>query len=431
MRIKMSFKRISGLFTIIVFCLILFSLTSACDISFRNEPAGNVPGDGAEVSPVDQPLEDQPAQLPPPPPPAAGQPPPQNVASPYTFNHLTPLLAEMFYGPCTSEETLVTIQTAFSPVENIDGVYLQYFYQWNEVTFSPYFTVHMTELGVGDWIGDIDAGLEAASTLGSASGQVYYFVVIQDINGNVAYSPGQWLNVRYCSPAAAEPPEPEQTAPPTVPADSGPTIVFFNYTNPATEGGTIHLEWSIENADCEVTLNGTPVNASGSQDDEVPLGNGGTSWYYILEAYGPPCDNPIYAYEEADVLIESVEGQILNQHSATLVTQDSIDFEEPSGPGDAVLMVHPEDNADGRPYLMQKSGTNTLLAGVSSQPSVADCISAIDQWSSITVWMDEGFFFCFQTDQGHYGYFYRSGMAFNENKSTWEVILEITTWENP
>jgi hypothetical protein len=337
----------------------------------------------------------------------------------------------VFYGPCTSEETLVTIQTAFSPVENIDGVYLQYYYQWNEVTFSPYFTIRMTELGIGDWIGDIDAGLEAANTLGSSSGQVYFFVVIQDTNGNVVYSPGQWLNVKYCSPAATAPPEPEPTIPPTAPTDPGPTIVFFNYTNPATEGGTIHLEWSIENADCEVTLNGTPVNTSGIQDDEVPLGNGGTSWYYILEAYGPPCDNPIYAFEEADVFIESIEGQILNQHSATLVTLDSIDFENPSDPGDAVLMAHPEDNADGRLYLMQKSGTNTLLAGVSSQPSVADCISAIDQWSSITVWMDEGFFFCFQTDQGHYGYFYRSGMAFSENKNTWEVILEITTWENP
>jgi hypothetical protein len=243
--------------------------------------------------------------------------------------------------------------------------------------------------------------------------------------------PSKWLDVKYCSPAAAAPPAPEATTPPTVPPESGPTILYFNYTNPVTEGSSIHFEWAIENAGCEVTLNGNTVEAFGSQDDEVPLGNGGTSLYYILEAYGPPCDDPTYAFEEADILIESIEGQVLGQYSVTLVTLDSIDFDDSSGAGDAVLMAHPENNADGRPYFIQKSGTNTLFAGVSSQPSFADCVAAIDQWPSITVWADEGYFFCFQTDQGHYGYFYRSGMAFDANKNTWEVTIEVTTWKNP
>jgi hypothetical protein len=431
----MNLKRLTGLIKIVAFLLILLTATNACATSTSDGSVVESPGSAVDTSQDDQPLiqppEDRPAQLPPPPPPAAGQAPSLDARSPYVFNHLTPLLAEVYYGPCASQETLVTIQTAFTPVENVDGVYLQYYYRWNEVTFSPYYTVPMSKLGVGDWIGDIDAGLEAAGTLGSSNGQAFYFVAIQDINGQIAYSPGQWLDVKYCSPAANAPSDTSPTSPPTAPSESGPNILYFNYTNPATEGDSIHLEWAVENATCEVTLNGNLVEASGSQDDEVPLGNGGTSWYYILEAYGPPCDDPHYAFEEADVPIEPLEGKVHNQYSATLLTLDRVDFDDPSGPGDAILMAHPENNADGRLYFMQKSGTNTLLAGVSSQPSVADCVSAIDQWASITVWLDEGFFFCFQTDQGHYGYFYRSGMAFDENKNTWEVNIEITTWETP
>jgi hypothetical protein len=431
----MSFKGLTGFTKIAILLLVLLTATSACAITTPDGLVPQSPGNAGDVpqdsQPLVQPPEDRQAQLPPPPPPAAGQPPSQDAQSPYVFNHLTPLQAEVYYGSCASQETLVTVQTAFNPVENVDGVYLQYYYRWNEVTFSPYYTIPMSELGIGDWIGDIDAGLEATNTLGSSNGQVFFFVAVQDINGQVAYSPGQWLDVKYCSPAAAAPPDTSPTIPPTAPPNPGPNIVYFNYTNPATEGSSIHLEWVVENASCEVTLNGNPVDASASQDDEVPLGNGGTSWYYILEAYGPPCDDPPYVFEEADVLIESLEGQVLNQYSASLVTLDSVDFDGPSGPGDAVLMAHPENNADGRLYFMRKSGTNTLLAGVSSQPSVADCVSAIDQWPSITIWLDEGFFFCFQTDQGHYGYFYRSGMAFDANKSTWEVNIEVTTWETP
>jgi len=429
---EMKSMRASGYLKIGVFILLLFAATIACDISPTDELEVDGPGDVVDAPPVDQPpvppTEDLPRLLPPPAPPPAGQPPSQN-ASAYDFNHLTPLLTEVFYGPCTSEETVVTIQTAFNPVENVDGVYLQYFYQWNEAAFSSYYTTPMAELGIGDWIGDIDAGLEAGDTLGITNGQIFYTVAIQDANGNLTYSPGQWLNVTFCSVAAPILPSPEPTLPP--PADTGPTITLFNYTNPAIEGGTIHLEWVIENAACEVTLNGTPVEANGSQDDAVPLGNGGTSWYYILEAYGPPCEDPVYASQEADVLIESVEGEVLKQFWVILNTMEIVDFEDPSGPGDAVLMVHPEDNADGRLYLIQKPGTNTLFAGVSSLPTVADCISAIDQWSTITVWMDDGFFFCFQTDENHFGYFYRSGMGFDTNKSTWEVSIEITTWDKP
>lgn len=426
----MSLKKLPRLWIVVLFLFLLIS-TGACGISSADGSVVDSPGDIVDAPPGNQFPEDLPAKLPAPLPPAAGQPPPINVQSPYTFNHLTPLLAEVYYGPCSTEETLVTIQTAFSPVENVDGVYLQYYYRWNEVTFSPYYTVAMSELGIGDWIGDIDAGLEAAGTLGSANGQVFFYVAIQDTSGQVTYSPGQWLDVKYCSPAVDVQTEPSPTIPPTVAVDTSPNILYFNYTNPVTEGEDIHLEWAIENADCEVTLNGNPVEASGSQDDEVPLGNGGTSWYYILEAYGPPCDDPTYAFEEADILIESVEGQVFEQFSTTLIPMDNVDFDDPSDSGDAVLMVHPGNNADGRPYFMQKPGTNTLFAGVSSQPTVADCISAIDQWSSITVWVDEGFFFCFQTDQEHYGYFYRSGMAFDVNKNTWEVSIEITTWESP
>ena len=229
-------------------------------------------------------------------------------------------------------------------------------------------------------------------------------------------------------------PTPTFTVDPTSgqpPTGTGPTILYFNYTNPVIEGETIHLEWSIENAECGVYLNGTQVDASASQDDPVPLGNGGTTWYYILEAYGPPCDNSTYAFAEADVFIETVEAQVLNQYAAFLTTSDSIDFDDPSDAGDATLMAHPNNDANARLFFMQKSGTNTLLAGVSSQPSASDCIAAIDQWSSITVWLDEGFFFCFLTDQGHYGYFYRSGMDFNPTSKTWEVNIDITTWENP
>jgi hypothetical protein len=430
-------NKLYGFLRISLFFLAVLAVATACDMPFGVQPVDDVP---LADQPDPLPSEEQPPLPPPPLPPLPGeQAPPQDPPSPYTFNHITPLSTEVYYGPCTTQETLTTIQTAFSPLENIAGVYLHYLYQLNDGVSSSYYTVLMSELGIGDWIGDVDAGLEAASTLGTSNGQVYYVITIQDINGGVTYSPGRWIDVVYCSAAVAPPtsapdPAPTSTVDPgdaQPPSPTGPTILYFNYTNPATEGRTIHLEWSIEGADCGVTLNGTDVNASGSQDDAVPLGNGGTTWFYILEAYGPPCDDSTYAFEEADVLIDVISAQVLTQFEVSLVTDDSVDFDSPSGSGDAVLMVHPNNDADGRLYFLQKSDTNTLLAGVSSQPSRGDCVSAINQWSSITVWLDEGFFFCFQTDQGHYGYFYRSGMAFDANKNTWEVSVSVTTWENP
>jgi hypothetical protein len=265
---------------------------------------------------------------------------------------------------------------------------------------------------------------------------VYYVITITDTGGNISYSNGQWLDVIYCGAVVPPPsdPTPTFTVDPTSGQPStgtGPTIHYFNYTNPVTEGGIIHLEWSIENADCGVTLNGTQVNATGSQDDSVPLGNGGTTWYYILEAYGPPCDNGNYTFAEANVLVETVQAEVINQYNAFLTTSGNIDFDDPSDAGDAVLMAHPSNDANARLYFLQKPGTNTLLAGISSQPSRSDCIAAIDQWATITVWLDEGFFFCFLTDDGHYGNFYRSGMEFNQTSKTWEVSIEITTWKNP
>lgn len=397
--------------------LAAFISVSACIPQLGIESVDNIP-------PADQP-----------PPPPEALPPGAQVL--YGFNSITPIPGELYFGPCTTEETLVTIQVNFTPVENVAGVFLQYFYQLDDTVISDYYTTPMTELGAGDWIGEIDAEVEAPNALGTSSGQVYYVITITDIGGNISYSNGQWLNVIYCGTTSAPPPSippPTSTGDTTggqPPTAAGPTILYFNYTNPVTEGETIHLEWAIENADCGVTLNGNQVNATGSQDEAVPLGNGGTTWYYILEAYGPPCDNSTYAFEEADVFIDTVQAEILNQHDASLKTSESVDFDAPTDSGDAVLMAHPSNDANARLYFMQKSGTNTLLAGVSSQPSRSDCVAAIDQWSSITVWLDEGFFFCYLSDQGHYGYFYRSGMSFNETSKTWEVSINITTWENP
>ncbi len=399
-----------------VILLATFTSVSACIPQLGVEPVVNIP-------PADQP-----------PPPPEALPPGAQIL--YNFNSIAAIPTEVYFGPCTTEETLATIQATFSPVDNVAGVFLQYFYQLDDTVSSDYYTTPMTELGVGDWIGEIDAGLEATSALGTSSGRVYYVITITDTGGNISYSNGQWLDVIYCGTTSAPPPS---VPPPTSTVDTdgqpstaaGPTILYFNYTNPVTEGETIHLEWAIENADCGVTLNGTQVNSSGSQDELVPLGNGGTTWYYILEAYGPPCDNNTYTFAEADVFIDTVQAQILNQYDASLTTSDSVDFDAPTASRDAVLMAHPSNDANARLYFMQKPGTNTLLAGVSSQPSRSDCVAAIDQWSTITVWLDEGFFFCYLTDQGHYGYFYRSGMSFNETSKTWEVSINVTTWENP
>jgi hypothetical protein len=413
----MNRNKLFRLLKISMVFLAAFTAVSACIPQLGVEPVSDIP-------PADQP-----------PPPPGELPPGAPIL--YNFNSIVPVPAEMYFGPCTTEETLVTVQVSFSPVEHIAGVFLQYFYQLNDTVSSDYYTIPMAELGVGDWIGEIDAGLEAASALGTSNGRVYYVIAITDTSDNITYSSGQWLDVIYCGAPVAPPPSgptPTSTVDPTgglPPAATGPSILYFNYTNPVTEGETIHLEWSIENAECGVTLNGTQVNASGSQDDSVPLGNGGTTWYYILEAYGPPCDNSTYAFAEADVLIETAQAQVLNQYGASLVTNDNIDFDKPSDTGDVVLMAHPNNDANARLYFMQKSGTNTLLAGVSSQPSASDCVAAIDQWSSITVWLDEGFFFCFLTDEGHYGYFYRSGMDFNLTSKTWEVNIDITIWETP
>ena len=111
---------------------------------------------------------------------------------------------QIYYGPCGSEPTRLTVQAAIEPLDQIASASIVYSYA-NAVGSSPAYTAPMTQLGIGEFAGDIDTG-NAGDSMGTADGRIDFFIQAADVNGGVTNGPQQSVSLTYCSGGVLGPP---------------------------------------------------------------------------------------------------------------------------------------------------------------------------------------------------------------------------------
>lgn len=127
--------------------------------------------------------------------------------------------------------------------------------------------------------------------LDGSEGQVEYWVVAEDVDGNWVVSDRKYITVLPC-----------QTLGQPVTA---PYIEYF--TGPTTSvsaGERIYLEWKVVDAPCGVALDGNAVPAIGENSYVIPGNVAPLTITHTLEAFGGDCSNPISVTETVTFDVE-------------------------------------------------------------------------------------------------------------------------------
>ena len=111
---------------------------------------------------------------------------------------------QIYYGPCGSEPTLLTVQAAIEPLDQIASASIVYSYA-NAASSSSAYIAPMTQLGIGEFAGDIDTS-NAGDSMGTADGRIDFFIQAEDVNGGVTNGPQQSITLTYCSGGVLGPP---------------------------------------------------------------------------------------------------------------------------------------------------------------------------------------------------------------------------------
>ena len=178
--------------------------------------ATHTPNTGSPTKAPAQPTSSQPKKAPaqptsPPPTNAPAQPtsPPPPTASsgndPVTITNVS-LYPEnaVYYGNCTTEETLFSLQASIGPDSQIASATMYYAYTGQNGTFGNY-SVPMTVLGIGDYSGVVDVGAEADYPLGTGDGSLDAYINVVDVNGNSTDSNWVSIPVFYCTTVGPPP----------------------------------------------------------------------------------------------------------------------------------------------------------------------------------------------------------------------------------
>jgi hypothetical protein len=111
----------------------------------------------------------------------------------------------IYYGQCANEPTLLTVQAAIEPLDQVASAQLIYSYA-NAVGVSPDYSTPMFQLGIGDFAGDIDTAVEAANSMGTEDGRLDFYIRAEDQYGSVTDSPLMSINLVYCGGTLGQPP---------------------------------------------------------------------------------------------------------------------------------------------------------------------------------------------------------------------------------
>lgn len=147
---------------------------------------------------------------------------------------------------------------------------------------------------------------QSQPSLNGSEGQIEYWVVAQDTDGNWVVSDYKYISVLPCQ-ALGQP-------------VTAPYIEYFSGpTTSVSEGERIYLEWSVSDAPCGVALDGNAVPAAGEHSYVIPGNVAPLTITHTLEAFGGDCSNPIPVTEtvtfDVDVLPITFNAPLNNSSS--------------------------------------------------------------------------------------------------------------------
>jgi hypothetical protein len=128
------------------------------------------------------------------------------ITTPVISNVSVYPLAEVYYGAtCTTEETVMNVQATIEPMNEIASATIWYGYTGASGTIGNY-SAPMTQLGIGDFSGDINVGQEADFSLNGAAGQVDFYIYAETTAGQTVSSNWYSLAVTPCGGVLGQPP---------------------------------------------------------------------------------------------------------------------------------------------------------------------------------------------------------------------------------
>lgn len=213
---------------------------------------------------------------------------PQSV--PLTLGTISQILAEIGYGNCSAEPSILSANITVEPQSEVSSVRLWYEINSQGGSWGPY-SKAMSYAQIGEYFAEIDMNVEGPGTLVDTGGWVTYWVEAIAKDGTSYTSAYYSMNVIYCPQGVLGPPA---------------TLPFVNYfTGPlnANAGDQVTLYWEVFDAACGVYLDGAPVQETGSYTYTLPLQGNPSELSHLLEAQGEPCNNP-------NIVIETVLIQI-------------------------------------------------------------------------------------------------------------------------
>ncbi|MFQ5409090.1 MAG: Ig-like domain-containing protein [Anaerolineales bacterium] len=317
--------------------------------------------------------------------------PPQAV----TIQSVSAAPDPVYYGLCTGGEPtyLTVLATIDDPAGMAQDVRVSYDYGEGNMIVAVYnYSAPMApQQGIGDYSAGIDVGTDAFGLL-SGDGWLEFVVDVTDTSGNVTSSSVQFVDVKVC--------QSQLYLVPVINSFTGPS----GSLNP---GDSYTLQWDVSDADCGVFLDGSQVNASGSQQFTAPGDNVYQAWTHTLVAKGGPCDNPSEVSADVQIVVEPPTTTVA-KGSGTVMNNFSLDVGD--GNGDDVIFSHTSSDVQ---LLGAWGATMDIWPG--GQPSVSDCKGLIDAGSFSSVSVSANDYVCYKTGSGNYGYLVINGMSLDSN----------------
>lgn len=326
----------------------------------------------------------------------------------------------VYFGNCQAGEiTLLNVQATLDPLDQVKSATLWY----NLVNFSgrpKSFSTQMWQLRIGDYAGDINLANDAPSHLGDKDGMVEFWIEAIDKGGGTVRSNVYSLSVYYCPGSALGLP----------PVAIAPTIIYFNATGSVQPGGSVHLEWSVKDAACGVTLDGDFVDTGSWRDYQVPQSQAGMTIVHILRAFGEPCDNPIMVSEQRTISVASANPPIIaERQNLTLIELDPPrwDLDSNEQASGELQLVQAKPNVAG----LSKNGGGLAYWNGAGEPNASGCFAAVNNSGVIHVEVYADQYICYITSNGNVGYLTLHSFVLNISSGKYEMKFSFKTWARP
>lgn len=311
----------------------------------------------------------------------------------------------VFYGQCTGGEiTSLHIEATIDPLDQVSSVVVKYDYGEGFMLIPAYnFSKNMNQLGIGDYAVDIDVGSDAFGYI-NGDGWIEFIIEVTDIAGGVTTSSVSSADVRLCQSQA----------------QITPSIIYFVGPNSSIGPGDAYLlEWDTVDSFCGVYLDGSQVNAVGSQSFTAPSDDSYQTWTHTLIAKGEPCNNPGETSESVQIVVEPLQlvsgfGLIYDQQSADLGD---------GGGDDIAFDIQPSGDT-----FIGQGGTQLAVWNAGGVP---DCKPHVDSFGSTSVGIIVNDTICYKTRDGNYGSLLIYYDSRDDSKGTWWLEFSYTTEVKP